>query len=393
MSLLSKVPETITESDLQALVDNAVAESKYLEYKELLPGNSDSDKKEFLADVSSFANASGGDLIFGMKACRGVPTQFCGLQISNADQEISRLENIIRSGLAPRIHNHIWSVGKIGFQLAIIIRVRKSWNAPHMVTFGDHSKFYSRNSNGKYALDVSELRAAFLLTDTISERVNRFRLDRLDKIQSGETPVSLMKTPKVVVHLIPFGSFDPASRFDLSTITTDSAKLRSPYLESAGVLGRYNFEGYIAYSQLGTHDLPCSYLQTFRNGIIEIVDAFLLSNSKREIYSYDLEGDLLKSLPRYFSLQEQLGVNTPVFVMMSLLGVAGFRIITRLKTNWVDTTDEVDRNNLVIPEVIIDEFDGQVARIMKPVFDAVWNAAGRAGSLNFDDRGEWHGLG
>jgi hypothetical protein len=392
MSLLSKVPEAINESDLQELVDNAVAENKHVEYKELLPGNSDSDKKEFLADVSSFANASGGDLIFGMKASKGVPTQFCGLQISSADQEISRLENIIRSGLAPRIHVHIWPVGKIGSQLAIIIRVRKSWNAPHMVTFGDHSKFYSRNSNGKYALDVSELRAAFLLTDTISERVNRFRFDRLDKIQSGETPVSLMKNPKIVLHLIPFGSFDPASKFDVSTITTDLTKLRSPYLESTGVQGRYNLEGYIAYSHLASHELPCSNLQIFRSGIIEMVDAFLLRNSEKKIYSYNFEGDLLKSLPRYFSLQRQLGVDTPIFVMMTLLGVAGFRIVTRLKTSWIDTTDEVDRNDLVIPEVIVDEFDRHMAQIMKPVFDAVWNAAGRAGSLNYDDKGEWHGL-
>ena len=59
--VLNKPLEAIEENDLQALVDNQVAERKTIEYKESLPGNADGDKKEFLADVSSFANASGGD--------------------------------------------------------------------------------------------------------------------------------------------------------------------------------------------------------------------------------------------------------------------------------------------------------------------------------------------
>jgi hypothetical protein len=58
---LSKPLESIKESDPQALVDNQVAEHKTIEHKEALPGNADGDKKEFLVDVSSFANASGCD--------------------------------------------------------------------------------------------------------------------------------------------------------------------------------------------------------------------------------------------------------------------------------------------------------------------------------------------
>lgn len=64
--MIQKNIDEITEEDLQALIDNSVLESKSIEYKQSLPGNSDSEKKEFLADVSSFANASGGDLIYGI---------------------------------------------------------------------------------------------------------------------------------------------------------------------------------------------------------------------------------------------------------------------------------------------------------------------------------------
>ena len=58
--------DAITKADIEALVANAVAEGRALEYKQQLPGNGDEDKKEFLADVSSFANAGGGDIVFGV---------------------------------------------------------------------------------------------------------------------------------------------------------------------------------------------------------------------------------------------------------------------------------------------------------------------------------------
>jgi len=66
--------EKISQADLQNLIDNAVAEGRTIEYKQALPGGTDSEKKEFLADVSSFANTAGGDLLFGISEDKGVPT-------------------------------------------------------------------------------------------------------------------------------------------------------------------------------------------------------------------------------------------------------------------------------------------------------------------------------
>lgn len=57
----------IDAAQLEALRADGVREGRQLEYKECLPGNSDDDKREFLADVTSLANAAGGDLIFGVR--------------------------------------------------------------------------------------------------------------------------------------------------------------------------------------------------------------------------------------------------------------------------------------------------------------------------------------
>jgi hypothetical protein len=63
MTLRSVPIDSITEDHLQSLIDDQVAELRIIEYKRELPGRSDGEKREFLADVCSFANTAGGDLI------------------------------------------------------------------------------------------------------------------------------------------------------------------------------------------------------------------------------------------------------------------------------------------------------------------------------------------
>ena len=60
--------EAIAESGLLALVESRVGERRTIEYKREFPAGGDEAKREFLADASSFANASGGDLVFGIEA-------------------------------------------------------------------------------------------------------------------------------------------------------------------------------------------------------------------------------------------------------------------------------------------------------------------------------------
>src|SRR5260370_6883015 len=210
---------SIKESDLQALIDNQVSEHRTIEYKEVLPGNADGDKKEFLADVSSFANASGGDLIYGIREQSGVPIELTGLELSDVDAEILRLESCILNGITPRLFrivetHHVALSWKNRY--AIIIRIRESWTAPHMVTFKNDSKFFTRDSRGKHQLNVSELRSAFLLSETAAERIRNFRTERLGKIVAGEGAIPLNEhAPKLVLHIVPFEDFDPAARFNL----------------------------------------------------------------------------------------------------------------------------------------------------------------------------------
>lgn len=156
--MITKHINHITKEDIDALVANGVTEGRAIEYKEELPGGKDDERREFYADVSSLANAGGGDLVLGIEEERdaqgkptGVPKAAHGVPTANATGDILSLENGIRTGIAPRIYS-VRTRAIDGFPRGpvIVIRIPQSFNAPHMVTYKTSSRFYGRSSAGKH---------------------------------------------------------------------------------------------------------------------------------------------------------------------------------------------------------------------------------------------------
>ena len=202
--------EDISSDDVVRLVADKVSERKILEYKQALNIRGQEDRAEFLADVSSFANASGGDIIFGVSEERdengqptGVPSDIVALQIGNAATECARIEQLIGSGIQPRIP--VVEVKGIEVSvrgLVIVVRVGKSWIAPHMVNYANRSRFFSRNSStGKVQLDVQQIGASYALQRGLGERVRGWKTDRIAKAIANEGPVP-MQGSRLLYHFI-----------------------------------------------------------------------------------------------------------------------------------------------------------------------------------------------
>ncbi|MBI2852984.1 MAG: ATP-binding protein [Chloroflexi bacterium] len=382
--------DKIAEQDLQALIDNSVPEGKTVEYKRSLPNNSDADKKEFLADVSSFANASGGYLIYGMNAENGTPKLLEGLSGADADGEILRLESMIRSGIEPRISGvSLKSVPLTNSKIIVLVRVAKSWNSPHRVTYGSHDKFYSRGSNGKYALDVGELRVAFNLSETITDRIRNFRIDRISKILADEIQVPLSGSAKIILHLIPLVSFNPGQSYDLTIISSHPDTM--PPIYALGWDNRYNLDGFLTNFRV-QEGISSSYVQLFRNGIIEAVDTRLLrpysgAGESLIIPSVAYEEELIKALTRYCSVLNKLGIEPYIWVFLTLVGVKGYKMGVRHR--FVDDDYAIDRDVLQLPEATIETFDAKAESVLKLCFDSIWNACGFPKDPYYDEAGHW----
>lgn len=255
---------------------------------------------------------------------------------------------------------------------ALIIRIPKSWNSPHCVSFKKSYKFYGRNSNGKYLLDVGELRIAFNLSETISEKIRQFRIDRISRIISGETPILLSDTAKIVLHLIPFISFNPGQNYDINKIYWNSEIISQVY--SIRPNRRHNFDGLLYYLSSPPENKSYFYVQIFKNGIIEAVDGIL--NPSLLISNAEFKKKLINSLPHYLEVFKTLNVEFPMFMFISLLGVKGYSMAVDSYSFSPGEGCPIDRDILLLPEVIIENYNVEPKSVLKPCFDSIWNACG-----------------
>jgi hypothetical protein len=382
---LDKSLDAITEDDLKGLIENHVLETKSLDYKLLLPTSRDLDKKEFLADVLSFANTIGGDILYGVAQdnTNGYPCELTGIDSPNWDQEILRLERTIRDGVEPRIPSiQIQLVPLSNSKKILILRIKKSWLSPHRIKFNGDHRFYARGTNGKYELDVGELRTEFTLQEGVKDRIRRFREDRISKLIANDTPVTFEKGAKLVIHLIPLNT---SAIYDIDRIV-DNLNLISP-LNGGSLDFRYNLDGYLIYAVGASRDCY-SYTQIYRNGIIELVDASYLDSPEKIIASTAYETDIIKALPRYLTALQKLGVELPIAIFLTLTDVKGCYMAT--VKFFEEKGSGIDREILQLPEVIIDTYTLKAESILKPIFDTIWNSCGFRRSLNYDDDGTWN---
>jgi len=376
--------DQITEPHLLGLIENKVSERKSIDYKQALPGNSDGDRKDFLADVSSLANSSGGHLVYGMREAAGLPIELCGLEVDDPDATVAALDNRIRDGIKPRIPGVVvWPVRLESGRVAVVIRVPRSFASPHMVTYRGSSRFFARTSNGKSQLDVEEIRAAFLLSDKTADRIRDFRLDRIAKIRADDTPVPLVQGAKIALHVVPLAAFSSLAQINLQSVGVVSNELLLiPLGLAAGWGGRFNLEGYVRYTSSRDNHCASNYLQIFRNGAIETVDTSLASHSPAggHLQGANLEADVIEKLGYYVSSLKLLGADVPFAVMISLLGVKGYTMGPQ-ETARIHGVGRFDRDVVLVSEVLLESFDTDIGRLMKQPFDVMWNAAGWARSI------------
>ncbi len=399
--MIPKPIAQITKADIDALITDKRAEIKTLEYKMKLPERTDEPKKEFLADISSFANASGGDVIYGVEPAKdengkanGEPKAIAPLVGQNPDETKLWFENSIRDGIAPKLPVQVkvidgWDTDGKGF--VVLIRIPKSFAAPHMVTCKGTSRFFSRHSAGKYQLDVGEIRNAFLATDSQAERIKRFREDRLAKILADETPVLLSSPHRVVLHLIPIGSFLNREQIDLKAAAECSGKFQPLY--SGGSGQRFNMDGILTFSNAERNGLNAGYCQLFRDGCIETINAGVLVAGKdctvHELQyriPISFEKEVIVSVGHYLNGLGKLAVAPPFAVALTLLGVKDFRMPT--VSPYYANFAAIDRDNLLLPEIIVDATNVDRAAALRPLFDTLWQACGWPSSPHYDTEGK-----
>ncbi len=379
--------EDLLERDLLDQIQAGVPEGVLVDYKRDMYGRADADVREFLKDVSSFANTAGGHLIIGIDETSGVPTSIAPLTGMDPDQELQRLENMARDGLEPRVASlRMKAVPITAGGFVIVLRIPKSWNPPHRVSARNTNRIYGRNAGGTYEYSVEELRVIFTSAATALDRVRAFRAERLVRIDAREAIVPLAEDcGRLVLHLVPALAFGLGGQIDLDRAHAIQDLL--PPMNAMGRSPRINFDGF-ANLYHGKDGRCWSYTQLFRNGAIEAVKVRVMSNTSF-IPARSFGDWIFEVVPNYLSALQALEVPPPVVLMITLQGVRGARL--GLGEDSIETPQAIDRAVLELPEIIIERYgtDLEYQQAVRPAFDALWNTAGFPRSLYFDESGRW----
>lgn len=245
-------------------------------------------------------------------------------------------------------------------------------------------------------MDVGEIRSAFTMADATTERIQRWRLERMANILADETPCKLGGKAAIVLHLVPLRAFDPTFTANLGALQNLNPSLHPLYKESYG--HHHEFDGfYVADGGVRMEATTCAYV--FRSGALEVIDTHMLefNGDKRWIPSLAFEQRIIEGMPNWISAIAAAGAEAPVLLTLSLLNVRGYRMaVNPGHGGWgthAITRDHLHTSATVLDSLFVDKSDLKSKRnpaaILRSHFDAVWNACGYGGSIHYNHAGDW----
>jgi hypothetical protein len=384
--MLDKPLDEVTEDDLQDLVDNSIQESKQLEYKEFLDSSNDDDHKtSLLAEVTSFANSRGGDLIIGIAEDDGVPESVGGIPLSGSpDQIVETWGNILRRQTEPKLPTTVYDIATVqtnGGRHIVIVRVNRSWQRPHRVRTND--RFYGRHASGKFPMTVGEIREQMTAGRDRRDQLNEFRTDRISEFLTGDTPVPVEDGPKLLFHLVPYDAFSPGENIDLASgsVRHDSSPVQFLMRAPTGGHGdRFMVDSVTQY--VGDRQNPHSfYVRTFRNGAIEGFTnvGFSTEEVRGEevpyLHAESVEQTLNRALPDYLEFLAEQDLTPPLYAVTTVLDAEEYTLLGDTHSTY----DPIpfDREVLQLPTEVIEAYDVEPEETISSIMTSLWNAAGR----------------
>jgi hypothetical protein len=384
MHLFEKHISLIEPNDILRLIENEVSENKVLEFKSGLSLSDKNDKKEFLFDIAAMANTDGGLIIFGIEEKKDESGKSTGvaenlvdiLQNQNQDQLLLTIQNMIRDGIDPSVNPEV-RILEVEQKKILLIGIKKFTSFPHMVTNSGANKFYRRNSNGKYPVDVAELNDLFIQNTNLQDKIRSFVEERIKYVISKEFLTPLDISNPVFLHIIPISCFfnhfiDFADAEHSQKITSKlydiQSKSNSPKL--------HNFEGLMINHTIGTE--VRAHCQLFRNGIIEVYDSQFIHypyGNQKIMFGDELEEAVKDAIIQSFRLFDFLKLEPPYAIYLNLLNTRNISL-TQNPAVVRRTPKAFGRNQIQLPPVIVHSKEENMKETLRSIFNIIWQTAG-----------------
>ncbi len=277
------------EDFLQKLIDDRIEESPNLEYKRELPLKN----IELAKDISSFANANGGRIIYGIEEENHKPKKLYPL---NPDLK-ETIENVILSNISPKLSVKIIPIDSIKYEgkKYYVVYVLRSLEGPHMIISGKDYRYYKRVNFSTVPMEDYEIRDMIeknlKLKQDIASKIKKRKILFFDSYKQQQN--------KEYVRLvcIPISSYN----INLDEIDLKQFEKSGYYMNS--LLENHNFVNYkkgkiceyglLRYRDSNIEDYEKKYLYIDEKGYIEYAHlGIVLENQKfgLQLNDYDVIG-------------------------------------------------------------------------------------------------------
>jgi hypothetical protein len=375
----------IEPKHIQGLIDAKVSEQRTLDYKRDLPGTREEDVQEFARDVSSFANADGGHILFGIEEAKdeagknlGYAGRIVGVGGATPDQAIQRMEHFVGAHIEPNLVVHFRAVEVAAGVVVVVLQIPASLNAPHAVK--KRMNFWIRGSSRKDLMDPVQLRAAFVGSEALIERVRIFHAQRFKRgSRSGHSGRI------VFLQVISLSQFRSGLTLPVAKLVSAQGGLRT--LSDSPATYRITLEG---VEGVYTYGDVRTTIHLRKDGVVEIADEEVGNFEGDAIHGPALEVSIKQFVERALDVLKGTGAEPPFLLALSLrLGPDTKLVWGSDRRQLARNRSTFDRSTVVLPDLLLDDFPADVGRALRPIFDSMYNAAGHAKSVSFDAAGDF----
>ncbi len=223
----AKEIEELNEEKLKVFLQKQFRENRFLDYKLKYAKRSiDEAKGEFLADVTGFANYSGGNIIVGVEELEdegtsSQPGELIG--IDAGDKWAEQHRNLCDDSVDPPISGLI--IKEIYLQSgkwAVVLHIPASLRRPHMITFRGKNRFYIRHDDRTVKMTVDEVRRSVVEVINIQKDLDTYISNVEEEIREDFIGDDF----SLIMHSVPF-------LLEADQIDTSSEKIKSALQDSS----------------------------------------------------------------------------------------------------------------------------------------------------------------
>lgn len=379
----------IDESYLASLVRDRCPESDTLEFKSEPPGSSDNDKREFMKDVCAMANASGGDIIYGIEEQDGSASALKPITSEAPDAMRRRLSQVLDT-IDPRITGIEIAPISLSVGHALVIRVPTSFDAPHSVRNGTWRRYVTRSGSSTSDLTMDQLRAAFGRTAALTDQARTFLERRITTVLTGGAWRPLVRSPIAGVYVVPLAAIAGKLSINFTDLYNSYTRfLFEMHAWGSGMSRTVNLDGLIVHPGDISREIA-GYRLAHRCGAMEAI----------QVVGGDVDGRMtippipttrtyLEMTRQLIQIAADLGASGPGIIKCVLFNALGAEF--SLGSQWRYEKNMGDRSLMDLPELWVDDIatPGEIDVLMRPSIDVLWQAFGHERCTAYDDEGRF----